>query len=103
MNNKHTVYCGNVFCDSGCPMCVVARAYENKTLSEPEPQPSKNDLPYVWDLVVKDMIDRDNSGVVKYNTRLQPHNGRNVLIDAYQEALDLAVYLRQAIYERDGK
>jgi hypothetical protein len=31
---------------------------------------------------------------------LQAHNGRNALIDAYQEALDLVVYLRQAIEEQ---
>lgn len=33
---------------------------------------------------------------------LQPHNGRNALIDAYQEALDLVVYLRQALEECKG-
>lgn len=31
---------------------------------------------------------------------LQAHNGRDPLVDAYQEALDLVVYLRQAIEER---
>jgi hypothetical protein len=34
---------------------------------------------------------------------LQPHNGRDCLMDAYQEALDLAMYLRQAIFERDTR
>lgn len=29
-------------------------------------------------------------------------NGRDALLDAYQEALDLVVYLRQVIYERDN-
>lgn len=38
----------------------------------------------------------------KYGTPLQAHNGRDPLVDAYQEALDLCVYLRQAIAERDG-
>jgi hypothetical protein len=42
-------------------------------------------------------------GVRKYGTPLQAHNGRDGLMDAYQEALDLAVYLRQLIAERDGK
>ena len=46
------------------------------------------------------MRERDNIGREKYHTPLQPFNGRDPLIDAYQEALDLAVYLRQAIYER---
>lgn len=57
----------------------------------------------MWDLVVEDMKTRDHEGLEKYGVRLQAHNGRDVLLDAYQEALDLAVYLRQAIYERDGK
>jgi hypothetical protein len=34
-------------------------------------------------------------------TPLQPHNGRDALADAYQEALDLVVYLRQEIAERE--
>jgi len=37
---------------------------------------------------------------MKYHTYLLTHNGRDALIDAYQEALDLAMYLRQAIEER---
>jgi len=72
-------------------------------MNKPEPTPKKNTEPAVWDLVLIDMIERDSEGFRKYGTRLQPHNGRDVLTDAYQEALDLAVYLRQAIYERDGK
>lgn len=68
-----------------------------------EPAPTPNDHPAVWDLVMADMQERDGVGIAKYNTRLQPHNGRSALIDAYQEALDLVVYLRQAIYERDGR
>lgn len=57
----------------------------------------------VWDLVLADMAARDKLGKSRYGTRLHPHNGRDVLKDAYEEALDLAVYLRQALYERDGK
>lgn len=72
-------------------------------MSKPEPPPVANSHPAVWDLVIKDMKDRDESGLAKYGTRLQPHNGRNALVDAYQEVLDLAVYLRQKIYEQDGK
>ena len=64
----------------------------NKTLSDYEPAPIKNNLPAVWDLVLKDIKERDQSGLKKYGTRLQPNNGRNPLIDAYQEALDLVVY-----------
>lgn len=67
-----------------------------------QPRAIPNEGPFVWDLVLADMRQRDQLGERKHGTRLQPHNGRDVLMDAYQEALDLAVYLRQALYERDG-
>jgi hypothetical protein len=69
----------------------------------PEPPPKPNINPASWGLVMKDMIDRDTFGRIKYGTPLQGYNGRDSLVDAYQEALDLVVYLRTAIYERDGK
>lgn len=68
-------------------------------LSKPEPKPTRNDRPAVWDLVIQDMHGRDRIGKERYGTRLQPFNGRNALVDAYQEALDLVVYLRQKIEE----
>ena len=69
----------------------------------PEPDPTPNQHPAVWSLVIADMQNRDAAGAAKYGTRLQPHNGRDALVDAYQEALDLAVYLRQRLYEETGK
>lgn len=70
---------------------------------EMQPDPVPNDKPAVWPLVMVDMASRDNLGRKRYGTALQPFNGRDNLRDAYEEALDLAVYLRAAIYERDGK
>jgi hypothetical protein len=58
--------------------------------------------PAVWDLVLEDMKARDQLGMHRYGTRLEPFNGRDALQDAYEEALDLAVYLKQAIVERNG-
>lgn len=73
------------------------------SLNNPQPLPKHNDKPAVWDLVKADMAERDQMGLAKYGTRLQPHNGRDFLVDAYQELLDGAVYLRGLIFERDGK
>ena len=70
---------------------------------QPAPTPERKDLPAVWGLVIKEMQARDKLGRERYGTPLQPHNGRDALVDAFQEALDLCVYLRQAIYERDGR
>lgn len=78
---------------------------ENKdfALEFGEPPPIKNDKPEAWSLVMKDMEARNDFGKKKYKTALQPFNGRNALKDAYEEALDLCVYLRQAIYEQGDK
>lgn len=73
-----------------------------KDLIDPQDSPIHNDLPAVWELVIQDMKERNEFGLKKYGTKLQPFNGRDPLVDAYQEALDLCVYLRQAIYEREN-
>jgi hypothetical protein len=61
--------------------------------------PTPNEYPTIQPLVVADLLDRLKVGVQRYGTGLQPFNGRSALRDAYEEALDLACYLRQAIYE----
>lgn len=68
--------------------------------NEPEPGPVQRDTQAIWELVIEDMKERDRWGRAKYGTPLQANNGRDPLVDAYQEALDLAVYLRQAIEEK---
>lgn len=72
-----------------------------KTVVDAQEMPQKNAEKAVWDIVIKDIKQRDRTGAKKYGVRLQPFNGRNALIDAYQEALDLVVYLRQAILEKE--
>lgn len=68
-----------------------------------QPDPTPNGQPPLWDLVIDEMRARDRLGQARYHTRLQPHNGRDMLRDALDEALDLVVYLRGALYERDGR
>jgi hypothetical protein len=64
--------------------------------------PIKNDRPAIQDLVIADIEARKAVGFERYGTLLQPFNGRDALMDAYQEALDLCQYLRQAIEERNA-
>ncbi len=61
--------------------------------------PIPNSSPSMHDLVSEDMQKRKQFGLGKYGTLLQAGNGRHALQDAYDEVLDLAVYLRQAIEE----
>lgn len=67
---------------------------------EDQQPPVPNESRPIWELVVEDMQERDQVGRQRYGTPLQAGNGRDALVDAYQEALDLVVYLRQAIEER---
>lgn len=53
------------------------------------------------ELVVADMEERDRLGRKRYGRPLETHNGRDALVDAYQEVLDGIVYLRQSLEERN--
>ncbi len=65
---------------------------------EKQPTPRGQGLP-IHDKVKDDIDKRKELGIRKYGQPLMPFNGRDAIIDAYQEALDLAVYLRQYIEE----
>lgn len=50
-------------------------------------------------LIAKDLARRLELSKKRYGTGLQAFNGRNALLDAYEEILDLAVYLKQRLVE----
>jgi len=78
-----------------------------------QPMPTKNNNEYIQDLVIDDLrkmspatlpiIDdieeRKQFGIKKYGTALQAHNGRDCLQDAFEENLDLVMYLKQYMVE----
>lgn len=68
------------------------------TIEQPLPHEGQGDI---VSLVIADMEARAAKGVQTYGTRLQAFNGRDALVDAYQEALDLAIYLKQFLHERE--
>lgn len=89
-------------------------------LTKAQPAPVRNDGPCVQDLVIEDLKTftptqqfggvadvavafvsadieaRKTQGLQKYGTLLQPNNGRDAVVDAYQEVIDGVQYLRQA-------
>lgn len=89
-------------------------------LNKQQPDPiSNNDGIAVWPVVIRevqylddthgtltmvqaDMNERNAEGVARYGVPLTTNNGRNPLIDAYQEVLDAIVYTRQALFERQA-
>lgn len=54
----------------------------------------------VTDMVKRDLDQRTAAGIQKYGRPLTTRNGRSAIVDAYQEVLDLAQYLRQHIEEQ---
>lgn len=56
----------------------------------------------VLPLVQADLAARVDVGTAEYGEPLTTHNGRNALRDAYEEALDLCLYLRQALTESEA-
>ncbi len=71
---------------------------------QPAPQAGMGD---VWASLIPGLpailqpyaAERRRQGIERYGTPLQPHNGRDALYDALQEAMDLLAYLRQAEIE----
>ena len=80
--------------------CVNGVAKRSAAVHEPPPTGNGE---VIIDLVEKDLRERAEVGKKKYGTYLRADNGRDALMDAYQEALDLAMYLRQAMFERDRR
>lgn len=67
-----------------------------------QPLPVVNDSPFVQDALKEFIENRKKVGISRYGTALQPNNGRDSLVDALEEAVDLATYLAQIVIERDG-
>ncbi len=66
--------------------------------AQPEPPPT-GDGAEVLPMVIADLQARSEIGRAKYGTTLRVNNGRDALMDAYQESLDQVMYLRQRIEE----
>lgn len=90
-NDGHAVTC--IACEKGDVKPVV----NTPITDQPPPTPSAGDM---WQLVMADMEQLRKLGIERYGMSQQPNNGRDALVDAYQEALGLCVSLRQAIEER---
>jgi len=90
---RKVIYNINTHDDYPCLMCK-GTGVAGQSAGQPAPIP--NNEPALWPKVIKDMEARDKFGRNKYGTPLQPLNGRDPLQDAYEEVLDMSVYMKQA-------
>jgi hypothetical protein len=75
-----------------------------KKVEAPSPAVNKQKKPKLGKTVIHTLVNRDISakvkaGQLKYGTKLMSGNGRDPLIDLYQELIDAVFYLRQLIEE----
>lgn len=85
------------------PLVADARQFLRQkeiNMSVKEPSPIPNQRTPIQRLVINDMERRMEVGLERYGTYLQAHNGRDALVDWYQELLDATNYCRQEIEER---
>lgn len=71
---------------------------KTKTREGDQPLPVAGQV-CVQDQVIMDMLDRKRLGEQRYGSSLQTFNGRFAVRDAYEEAVDLTVYLKQVLLE----
>jgi len=91
--------------ECGAPLSIihdhVCRITADAAIKD-QPSPKGTDID-ITALVQQDIEARAQKGEQTYGERLKPNNGRDALVDAYQEALDLCMYLRQCIEENKGE
>jgi hypothetical protein len=78
-----------------------AQEHEAEHAATAKQQAPKGSGNPILGMVLADLTNRALEGKEKYGEPLKAHNGRNALWDLYQELLDAAMYIRQAIEERD--
>jgi hypothetical protein len=66
------------------------------------PVPHRTNVPDSHDLLVETIYERKALGERRYGSALQPRNGRDNLVDALQEAADLAAYLQNEVWQREN-
>lgn len=76
---------------------------DERNADEDQAAPIVNNKLFVQQMVISDIEDRMNFGIKKYGTALQAGNGRSMLFDAYEEVLDLVIYLRGCLEEEVEK
>ena len=63
---------------------------------EPEPPTSS-----ITRALCAELIRREQVGTLKYGRPLRPFDNRRTLVDALEESLDMAVYLKKAVMEQE--
>lgn len=92
--------CGSVGSGLGMPGHIQEEHPDGLPDEHEQALPVVNERPSIQGLLIADIEERTKIGIQRYGTPLQAFNGRNSVRDAYEEAVDLATYLRQVKEEK---
>lgn len=92
--NRRDMFCT---CDGG-PLYLKTDTLVNRR----QPQPHGIGAP-VGERLIELIRERTKLGMEKYGEPLTTHNGRDSMLDALQESIDLNQYLMQALMELEGE
>lgn len=97
------LHCGARLCilDEGGRCFPCYTSWKIKSLEAIKQQPTPHGSgKAIADLVCEDIQARKEFGTKKYGEPLMANNGRDALVDLYQELLDGVQYLKQFLEER---
>lgn len=81
---------------------AVAVVDELRQREGDQPLPIGNQLPSMHAAAIDQLEARLELGIKRYGQPLQPANGRNAALDAWEEALDGAAYGAQVVWEQEN-
>ncbi len=90
-------------CSNICSNCKDANYFEQNRKAATPQQPPTGYGDMVLPEFIKDVYARADAGHKKYGTYLMTNNSRDALLDAYQECLDMGMYLKQVMMESEIK
>lgn len=98
-------YCGEEYWGHhSCPQKMEAELKQAQMIGAQKctERPQANEVD-TWDYVIADILERNEMGREKYGVTLKPNTKEDMLQHAYEEALDLTVYLKTEILKRKYK
>lgn len=72
-------------------------------VGDTQAMPVLNDSRDIQSLVIADMERRRELGIQRYGIALQCFNGRDALLDLYEELLDACMYAKQLLVEGEAR
>lgn len=79
---------------------VLQKQVSSNSVQSPSKDPDS--IP-ITQMVIEDLRKREQKGIASYGDMLHTNNGRDAMLDLYEELLDACQYIKQVMMEREDK